>query len=242
MRIRFQDRHDAGRHLAALLEEYAARPGVIVLGLPRGGIPVAYEVARRLGLPLDVFVVRKLGVPGSEETAMGAIASGDVCVLNEPLIAQLGLSRTAVERVRAHEQLELERRETAYRGVRPPVDVHGSTVLVVDDGLATGATMKAAVMALRAQHVAKIIAAVPVASRPACAELSKMVDCCVCVSTPAEFFGVGLWYDDFSQTTDDTVRSLLAHAALLLPDDLRLAAARSHHLHQREVTTDGHVR
>lgn len=230
MSTRFQNRHQAGRHLAERLLEYAAKPGVLVLGLPRGGVPVAYEVARALGVPLDVFVVRKLGVPGYEETAMGAIASGDVCVLNEPLIAELGLSRAAVERVRSDELIELERREHAYRGSRPAVDVHGSIVIVVDDGLATGATMKAAVTALRAEHAARIIVAVPVASQQACAELSKEVDRCICLSTPSEFFGVGAWYEDFSQTTDDAVRSLLVHAASLLPEDSRHGAALAHHI------------
>ncbi len=228
MSMWFSNRHDAGRQLAKQLMEYAVRPGVIVLGLARGGVPVAYEVARRLGVPLDVFVVRKLGVPGYEETAMGAIASGEVCVLNESLIADIGLTRAAVDRVRSGEQLELERREIAYRGSRPPVDVHGSTVIVVDDGLATGATMKAAVSALRKRGAARIVVAVPVASPQACVELRSEVDRCVCVLTPPDFYGVGVWYEDFTQTTDDTVRSLLVHAAALLPEDARHATARSH--------------
>lgn len=217
----FLDRRDAGRELAGQLLAYEGRPGVIVLGLPRGGVPVAYEVAHALGVPLDVFVVRKLGIPGHDELAMGAIASGDVCVLNKPLIRQLGIGDDALERVKAHEQTELARREFAYRGDRPPVDAHGSIVLLVDDGLATGATMLAAVTALRAQHATRIIVAVPVASREACAELGKAADRCVCLSTPADFYGVGAWYEDFSQTSDDVVRDLLSQAALLLPEDSR---------------------
>lgn len=224
----FRNRHDAGRQLAERLVEYAGRPGVVVLGLPRGGVPVAYEVAHILGVPLDVFVVRKLGTPGHEELAMGAIASGGVCVINTPLIRQLGISKDAVERVQASEQVELERRERAYRGDRPPVDAHGSTVLVVDDGLATGATMLAAVEALRAQHATRIIVAAPVASREACASLGQVADRCVCLSMPADFYGVGAWYEDFSQTSDDVVRNLLDRAALLLPEDARHGAAIAH--------------
>ena len=220
----FVDRRDAGRELAQALAEYAGRPGIVVLGLPRGGIPVAFEVARALGLPLDVFVVRKLGVPGHEEMAMGAIATDNLCVLNAPLISRLGITAATVERVRAGEQTELCRREQAYRGDRPPVDAHGSTVLVVDDGLATGATMQAAVLALRAQHAYRIIVASPVASREACAELGEIADRCVCLSTPRDFFGVSAWYENFNQTSDDEVRALLDRAALLLPDDARRPA------------------
>ena len=217
----FHNRQDAGKRLATRLAEYAGKPGVIVLGLPRGGVPVAYEIAHALGVPLDVFVVRKLGVPGHSEVAMGAIASGDVCVLNEPLIRDLHISRDAVASVRAREEQELARRERAYRGARPPVNVHGSTVLVVDDGLATGATMLAAVAALRAQHPAQIVVAVPVASHEACTALTAVADRCVCLAIPPHFHGVGMWYEDFSQTEDAEVQLLLDRAALLLPEDAR---------------------
>lgn len=220
----FENRHDAGRRLAALLSEYAGKPGVIVLALPRGGVPVAYEIAHALGAPLDVFVVRKLGVPGHAELAMGAIASGDVCVLNEELIHDLRIPHESVAVVRAREEMELARRERAYRGGRPPVDVHGSTVIVVDDGLATGATMQAAVAALRAQHPGKIVVAAPVAAHDAIVALGAKADACVCVATPPHFMGVGMWYEDFTQTEDEEVHELLDRAALLLPEDARTSA------------------
>jgi putative phosphoribosyl transferase len=215
----FENRRDAGRRLAARLVDYAGKPGVLVLALPRGGVPIGYEIAHALGVPLDVFVVRKLGVPGHAELAMGAIASGGVCVLNEELIHNLRIGADAVARVRMREELELERRERAYRGARPPVDVHGSTVIVVDDGLATGSTMQAAVTALKAQHPAKIIVAVPVAAHEACVALAASADTCVCVATPPHFMGVGMWYEDFAQTEDEEVHELLDRAALHLPDD-----------------------
>lgn len=214
----FDDRRDAGRRLATLLTQYEGTAGLVVLGLPRGGVPVAYEVARALGAPLDVFTARKLGVPRHEELAMGAIATGGACVLNEDVIRQLGIPPTEVERVRAMEQAELARRERAYRGDRPPLDARGRTVLVVDDGLATGATMRAAVMALRQQHPAKVIVAVPVASHDACAALRATADACLCAATPPAFFGVGAWYRDFSQTSDEEVRALLDDAARRLPE------------------------
>ena len=220
----FLDRRAAGRRLAMLLQEYVGKPGVIVLGLPRGGVPVASEVAHELGVPLDVFTVRKLGMPGHEELAIGAIASGGICVLNEEYIKEFGVSSSAVGQIKAAEQKELERRELLFRGDRPPLDVHGSTVIVVDDGLATGATMQAAVKAIRAQHPARIVVAVPVASRQACAVIKAVADSCVCVATPPLFHSVGAWYDDFAQTEDSEVRALLDDAVRRLPEDARTSA------------------
>ena len=206
----FQDRTDAGRQLAEELLDYAGRDDVIVLALPRGGVPVGFEVARRLGVPLDVFVVRKLGVPGHEELAMGAIASGGVRVLNDDVLYVLPDAQSIVEMVTAIEREELERRERNYRGNRPPPDVSGKTVILVDDGLATGATMRAAVEALRQQGAAKIIVAVPVGAPSTCQELKNVADDVICLSAPGSFFGVGQYYEDFSQTTDEEVRELLA--------------------------------
>jgi predicted phosphoribosyltransferase len=220
----FRDRREAGSRLATLLDSYAGKPGVIVLGLPRGGIPVAFEVAHALGAPLDVFTVRKLGAPGHAELAIGAIASGGVCVLNEDYIAQLEIPPGSVREIRAREQRELDRRELLFRGERPPLDVHGSTVIVVDDGLATGATMRAAVAALRAQHPASIVVAVPVASQQACALLRGVADACVCAATPPYFPGVGAFYGDFTQTEDGEVRMLLDEAQRSLPEDARASA------------------
>ncbi|HLI27301.1 MAG TPA: phosphoribosyltransferase [Chloroflexota bacterium] len=210
---RFRDRREAGRLLAARLAHYRGRPDVLVLALPRGGVPVGYEVARALGAPLDVFLVRKLGVPGHEELAMGAVASGGVQVLNDDVIAGLGLSERVVAAVTARELQELERRERLYRGARPPHEVHGRTVILVDDGLATGATMRAAIHALRSRGAARIVAAVPVAPPPTCAELRAEADEVVCLVTPEPFLAVGLWYEDFTQTSDDEVRALLADSA-----------------------------
>jgi putative phosphoribosyl transferase len=209
---RFRDRLDAGRHLAADLKEFVGRDDVLVLALPRGGVPVGYAVAQALGAPLDVFLVRKLGLPGHEELAMGAIASGGVRVINERLIAEAGVPQEAVARVAAQEQQELERRERAYRGDRADPVVRGRTVILVDDGLATGSTMRAAAIALRAQQPARLIVAVPVAASETCDEFRDLVDGVVCTLTPRPFLAVGLWYDDFSQTTDAEVRELLAHA------------------------------
>jgi putative phosphoribosyl transferase len=209
---RFRDRHDAGRRLAARLSAYAGRDDVCVLALPRGGVPVGYEVARALGAPLDLFLVRKLGVPGHEELAMGALASGGVRVLNERVVQQLRVPLAAIEHVAARERQELQRRERAYRGDRPPPEVRGRTVILVDDGLATGSTMRAAAAALQALHPARLVVAVPVAAAETCQEFRDEVDEVVCDLTPEPFYAVGLWYEDFSQTTDDEVRELLARA------------------------------
>jgi putative phosphoribosyl transferase len=208
----FRDRADAGRKLAARLRPYAGRDDVLVLGLPRGGIPIAYEVARALGAPLDVFVVRKLGVPGQEELAMGAIATGGVRVVNRDVVDALHIPPDVLDRVAAQELRELERRERSYRGDRPEPHVAGKTVILVDDGLATGSTMRAAVAALRAQDPARVMVAVPVAAPSTCEELRREVDDIVCLATPEPFLAVGRFYDDFSQTTDEEVRELLAPA------------------------------
>ena len=209
---RFRDRVDAGRALAADLSAYAGRDDVLVLALPRGGVPVGYEVARALGAPLDVFIVRKLGVPGHEELAMGAIASGGVRVLNEDVVLPLRIPPAVIDAVAAREQTEMERREREYRGDRPPPDVRGRTVILVDDGLATGATMRAAAGALRLMGPARVVIGVPVSAEESCEEFRDQVDDIVCTLTPAPFYGVGMWYDDFSQTSDAEVRELLARA------------------------------
>jgi putative phosphoribosyl transferase len=209
----FQDRTDAGRQLAENLLSYDGRDDVIVLALPRGGVPVAFEVAQRLGVPLDVFVVRKLGVPGHEELAMGAIASGDVRVLNEDVLYVLPDAQSIVEMVTAIEREELKRRERDYRSDRPAPEVRERTVILVDDGLATGATMRAAAAALRQQGAAKIIVAVPVGAPSTCPEIRSVADEVVCLQTPGSFMGVGQYYEDFSQTTDEEVRDLLAASA-----------------------------
>jgi putative phosphoribosyl transferase len=209
----FRDRREAGRLLAAKLAAYANRPDVIVLALPRGGVPVAYEVARALNAPLDIFLVRKLGVPGYEELAMGAIATGGVRVLNDQLVGGLRIPDYIVDEVAASEQQELARRERLYRGDRPAPDVRGRTVILVDDGLATGATMLAAVKALRQQQPARIVVAVPTAAPETCEQLRAEVDDIICAITPEPFHAVGLWYEDFSQTTDEEVRDLLARSA-----------------------------
>ena len=207
---RFRNRNDAGRQLAEKLAAYADRPDVLVLALPRGGVPVGYEVARALGAPLDVFLVRKLGVPGYEELAMGAVASGGVRVLNDEIVRGLGISEHEIDAAVARELQELARRDRLYRGDRQPPDVGGRTVILVDDGLATGATMRAAVQALRQQQAARIVAAVPTASPDTCQVLKAEADDVICAMTPEPFFAVGHWYEDFTQTTDDEVRELLA--------------------------------
>ena len=208
----FADRRQAGTVLAGLLKHYADRSDVLILALPRGGVPVAFEVARALNARLDVFVVRKLGVPGQDELAMGAIATGGVRVLNQDVVEYLGLSEEEIDRVMAREKKEMERRERIYRGDYALPVVQGNTVILVDDGLATGSTMRAAVTALRKQRPARIVVAVPVASPEACAEIGSEVDEIVCAATPTPFLGVGRWYRDFSQTTDEEVHELLAHA------------------------------
>ena len=208
----FRDRTEAGRQLAAKLVAYAGRPDVLVLALPRGGVPVAFEVARALRAPLDIFLVRKLGLPGHEELAMGAIATGGVRVLNEDVVRALRVSGEVIDAVAAEEQQELERRERLYRGDRPPADVGGRTVVLVDDGLATGATMRAAIAALRQRGPARVVVAVPVGAPETCAEFQDEADEAVCARTPEPFYAVGLWYGDFSQTTDEEVRDLLEQA------------------------------
>jgi putative phosphoribosyl transferase len=209
---RFRNRTYAGERLALELRPYADRSDVIVLALPRGGVPVGFEVARVLGVPLDVFVVRKLGLPWHEELAMGAIASGGVRILDNDLIRVARVSPADVQRVTAAEEAELERRERQYRGDRPFPDLTGKTVLLVDDGLATGATMRAAVAAVKAEGPARVVVAVPVAAPQTCDALRDVADEVVCAVTPEPFHAVGLWYDDFSQTTDDEVRTLLDRA------------------------------
>ena len=205
----FADRIEAGQILAAKLSAYRDRDDVMVLALPRGGVPVAAEVARALNVPFDVFVVRKLGVPGHEELAMGAIASGGVRQVNRDVVDALGIPENVIDAVAVREQLELERREQAYRGQRPPLSLINKTLILVDDGLATGSTMRAAVMAARQQQPARVIVAAPVGAVSACADLATEADDVVCVRTPEPFVAVGMWYRDFTPTTDHEVRSLL---------------------------------
>jgi len=207
--IPFSDRREAGVALASLLDEYKGCHDVVVLALPRGGVPVAYEVARRLGAPLDIFLVRKLGLPGHPELAMGAIATGGVRVLNEDVVRWYGVPSSVIDQVAAAEEAELERRERTYRDGRSPISLEGQIVLLIDDGLATGSTMKAAVEAVRTRKPARIVVAVPVGAPAACAEFAKIADATVCARTPEPFSAVGLWYRDFSETTDAEVRALL---------------------------------
>ena len=206
---RFRDRFQAGRQLAAALQPYAGRPKLLVLALPRGGVPVGYEVARALNAPLDVMLVRKLGVPGHEELAMGAIASGGIRVLSDDVVKAFGIPERVIASIVAEEEEELDRRELAYRDHRPPPEVKGRTVILVDDGLATGSTMRAAAAALRAQHPERLVVAVPVAPPEICVSLRSEVDDVVCARAPEPFFAVGNWYDDFSQISDEEVRELL---------------------------------
>jgi predicted phosphoribosyltransferase len=209
----FPNRAEAGRLLGEKLQKYAGRNDVIVLGLPRGGVPVAYEVAQRLRIPLDVFIVRKLGVPGFEELAAGAIASGGVRVLNEDVLRALPNADEIIESVTAKETAELERREKSYRDDRPAPELRDRVVILVDDGLATGATMHAAVKALRQRDVAKIVVAVPVGPPDTCREFEDEADETICATEPEFFQAVGQYYQDFSQTSDEEVRDLLARAA-----------------------------
>lgn len=209
----FRDRTQAGRVLAAHLNRFAGRSDLLILALPRGGVPVAAEVAEALHAPLDIYLVRKLGVPGQEELAMGAIASGGVRVLNEDVVRALDIPDDQIDAVAAAEGREMERRERAYRDDRPPPEVHDRVVILVDDGLATGSTMRAAITALREQGPARIVVAVPVGARRTCEELSRIADEVVCARSPEPFYAVGAWYQDFSQTTDGEVSELLQHAA-----------------------------
>jgi putative phosphoribosyl transferase len=208
----FVDRRHAGKVLATALEKLAGRSDLVILALPRGGLPVAYEVARHLEAPLDVFLVRKLGVPEYPELAMGAIASGGVMVINDDVVSSLGISNAEIDATARVEARELERRELAYRDRRAPTTVTGKTVILVDDGLATGSTMSAAIKALREKHPARVIAAVPVAAPETCSVMAEEADEMVCAMTPEPFIAVGVWYRDFSQTSDAEVRELLSAA------------------------------
>lgn len=206
---KYINRRQAGRILAHLLRIYAQNPSVIVLALPRGGVPVAYEIANELSVPLDVFIVRKLGVPWHEELAMGAIASGGTVVLNDELVQSLNIQTSAIEQVVKREQKELLRREHVYRGKHPFPRLSGKIIILVDDGIATGATIQAAIQALKKYHPANIIVAVPVAANTTCEALTEDVEMLICPLRPINFYSVGLWYEDFSQTTDDEVVELL---------------------------------
>jgi len=206
----FEDRLEAGRELARLLATIDNPQDVVVLALPRGGVPVAYEIALALGAALDVFVVRKLGTPGHQELAMGAIASGGIRVLNDEVVHALGIRPDQIDAVARREQAELERRDASYRGGRPLRSLTGRTVILVDDGLATGSTMKAAVQAVKQQHPARVIVAVPVGAAETCRALGAIADQVICARTPTPFSAVGQWYRDFSQTSDDEVIALLS--------------------------------
>lgn len=208
----FKDRFDAGRKLAEKLGGYKGQDNLLVLGLPRGGIPVAYEVAKELHAPLDIFLVRKLGLPGHEELAMGAIASGGVRVLNQEVVQGLDVPPGVIDAVAEKEQAELQRREQAYRGSRPAAHIRGKTVILVDDGLATESSMLAAVEALRLQEPSRLVVAVPVAPLEICEMIAQKVDEILCAATPEPFYGVGLWYENFEQTSDAEVKRLLAQA------------------------------
>jgi len=212
---RLIDRRDAGRRLAGRLEKYAGRDDTIVLGMPRGGVVVAFEVARALGVPLDVFIVRKLGVPWQKELAMGAISSGGVRVLNDEVVGSLGLTEDQIEAIAAREQAVLEEREREYRGHSTPLELSGKTVILVDDGLATGASMRAAIQSLKNHRPARIVVAVPTGESGTCAELGREVDEIICLMTPRPFVAVGLAYEDFSQTSDEEVIDLLERARSL---------------------------
>jgi putative phosphoribosyl transferase len=214
----FQDRSEAGRRLAKLLKPYANRDDVIVLGIPRGGVPVAFEVAAALKAPLDLFLLRKLGVPGQEELAFGAIASGGVRVLDHEIVDGMGLTNNQIEEVVARETTELQRRERLYRGGRPPLDIRGFTVLLVDDGIATGSSMRAAIAALRQREPARLVIAVPVAPSSTCKRLQAAVDELVCDQMPESFYAIGQFYEEFSQVTDEEVIELLGRTARPAPE------------------------
>lgn len=216
--MRFRDRATAGQELARALSAYAGRDDVVVLALPRGGLPVALEVAKALKAPLDVFLVRKLGVPTHPELAMGAIASGGARVLSDDLLAELGIPDTLVEQVATRETLELERRERLYRGSRPMPTLQGRTVILVDDGLATGSTMEAAIAALRQHKPARVVVAAPVGAADTCNRLKEKADIVVCVQTPEPFYAVGMWYERFEQISDEEVIAALANQVRLKPD------------------------
>ena len=220
MSARFQNREEAGRILAAKLMLYANRPDTLILALPRGGVPIGYEIARALNLPLDVIIVRKLGVPGREELAMGAIASGGVRVLSRSVIESLRIPPDSLEAVEKREALELMRREATYRGNRQPASIKGKTVILVDDGVATGSTMRVAISALREQHAGRIIVATPVAPPTVRWEMEALVEDFVALVLPEAFFGVGQWYGDFTQVSDDTVYELLRKGAKLQPTEV----------------------
>jgi putative phosphoribosyl transferase len=208
----YKDRFEAGRILARRLAHYAGNPDTLVLGLARGGVPVAFEVAQALGAPLDVFIVRKLGVPGQEELAMGAIAPGGVTIINDYIVSRLNIAPQAIEAAIEVEIKELARRERMYRAQRPPLDSTGRIIILIDDGLATGSTMRAAVVALKKSGVARLVLAVPVAAPQTCDELGAEVDEVICEAMPEPFYGVGRWYQEFPQTSDEEVRHLLARA------------------------------
>ena len=210
--VKFLDRIEAGKVLARLLTAYRQRPNLLVLGLPRGGVPVAFEISQALRAPMDIFIVRKLGVPGQEELAMGAIATGGTRVLNARVIEELGISQQVIDEATRREEQELRRRENAYRGNQPPKRIQGKTVILVDDGLATGASMYAAVLALKQQNPQQIVVAVPVAAPETCEAFTKIVDEIICAATPEPFYGVGAWYEDFSQVTDEQVREIYLEA------------------------------
>ncbi|HEY2377112.1 MAG TPA: phosphoribosyltransferase [Gemmatimonadaceae bacterium] len=213
MAERFLNRSEAGRLLAAELTQYAGRGDVLVLGLPRGGVPVAFEIAMALDAPLDVFVVRKLGLPGHEEFGIGAIASGGVRVVDESVLRAYGVDADALDRITERERRELERRERLYRDDRPFPSVTGRVAILVDDGLATGSTMRAAIAALRAEGPREIVVAAPVGAPETCGAIAKLADDVVCLDTPEPFYAVGLWYEDFEQTEDEEVHDLLERAA-----------------------------
>lgn len=211
----FKDRVDAGRKLARELSKYANRSDVLILALPRGGVPVAFEVAKELNVKMDVFIVRKLGVPGNEELAMGAIASDNIRVLNEDIVRSFQIPERVIDKVAENELRELERREHAYRGDRPKPEISGSIIILIDDGLATGATMRAAAAALKTKNPTKIVVAVPTAAPDTCEFFRREIDEVICVATPEPFYGVGAWYEDFSQTSDKEVCELLDKARAL---------------------------